>query len=216
MRTTLVATSSAFSAGIAGGLAEPQVRDAGLPKRDAVASSGTAVLSGVLTTGATSPQPVRRATIRLSGASIPSARLAGTDDEGKFVFDALPAGSYTLSATKPGYVLTFYGSRHPGRGPGVPVAIVDGQRANVALTIVTGAVITGTITDPRGMPAPNVAVTAVGLSPQGTSATTLRGVTDDRGTYRLFGLAPGDYLISAVRRVSMVVAGRGAVGDIAG
>src|SRR5262245_6996603 len=166
---------------------------AALPQRSAVAPSGTAVLSGVLTSTAAAAQPVRHATVRLSGANGTSTRVAGTDDDGKFVFDALPAGSYTLSAIKPGYVQTFYGSRQPGRGPGVPVAVADGQRATLTLTIAPGAVITGTILDVRGLPAPNVPVAAVGLGSRGAGLAPTRGVTDDRGMYRLFGLAPGDY-----------------------
>jgi carboxypeptidase family protein len=156
------------------------------------------VLTGVLMTDAVPPQPVRRATIRLAVQSGVGTRLAGTDDEGKFRFDALPAGSYTLSATKPGYVQTFHGSKHPGRGPGVPVALADGQQVSVTLRIVPGAVITGTITDSRGNPAPNVQVAVIAVSAGGTSNTPVRGSTDDRGMYRVFGLAPGDYLVSAL------------------
>ena len=188
------------------------VAQAGLPPRGAVAPSGTAVLSGLVTTGAASPQPARHVTIRLSSANSPGVRVAGTDDEGRFVFDALPAGTYTVAATKPGYVQTFYGSRHPGRGPGVPVAVADGQRVSVAIQIVPGAVITGTIVDARGTPAPNVPVAVVAVN-----ATTVRGVTDDRGVYRVFGLSPGEYVVTALPRVGSGAGGRGTViGEIAG
>jgi len=188
------------------------VAQAGLPPRGAVAPAGTAVLFGVVTSGAASPQPVRHVTIRLSSANSPSVRVAGTDDEGKFAFDALPAGTYTVSAMKPGYVQTFYGSRHPGRGPGVPVAVADGQRVSVAIQIVPGAVITGTIVDARGTAAPNVPVAVVAVG-----ATTVRGVTDDRGAYRVFGLAPGEYVVTALPRVGSGAGGRGtAAGEIAG
>jgi len=188
---------------------------AGLPPRGAVAPSGTAVLSGVLTSATASTQPVRHATLRLSGANGASTRVAGTDDDGQFVFDALPAGNYTLSATKPGYVQTFYGSRKPGRGPGVPVAVKDGERATLTLTIAPGAVIAGTITDVRGLPASNVAVAAVGIGSRDAGLAPTRGVTDDRGMYRLFGLAPGDYVVSAIPRVGPG-AGRGAIGETTG
>jgi hypothetical protein len=193
-----VAASIAVAVAAVVTLAQTQVRDGPLPQRGAVAPSGTGVLTGVLMADAAPPQPVRRATIRLSVQSGVGTRLAGTDDEGKFRFDALPAGTFTLSATKPGYVQTFHGSKHPGRGPGVPVAVADGQQVSVTLKIVPGAVITGTITDSRGNPAPNVQVAVVAVSAGGTSNTPVRGSTDDRGMYRVFGLAPGDYLVSAL------------------
>lgn len=160
-------------------------------------ASATAELSGTLTTDATPPQPVRRATVRLSGGG-PSVRVVGTDDQGRFRFAALPAASYTLSATKPGFVTVFHGEKRPGRGPGVPVAIAAGQRASVSLTMHPGAAITGTITDARGNPMSSVPVLAVEVRPKGASTgAPARATTDDRGVYRIFGLAPGDYVVSA-------------------
>ncbi len=206
MRLALIA--SLVVAAVAATRAGTQVRDAGVSPRATIAPAGTGVLSGVLTTGTSSPQPVRRATMRLSGGSLVSARLVGTDDEGRFVFDALPAGSYTLSATKPGYVDAFYGSTRPGKGPGVPIAVADGQRVDVALTIAAGAVITGAITDARGRAVPDMPIAIVAVGAPGARMTPLRGVTDDRGIYRLFGLAPGDYLVSALPRPGAADAGR--------
>ncbi len=55
-----------------------------------------------------------------------------TDDAGRFTFSALPASNFSLWATKPGYVTTYYGGRRPGRGPGVPIALADGQRVSAS------------------------------------------------------------------------------------
>lgn len=173
------------------------------------APSATALLSGTLLTEGATPQPVRRAAVRLAGADGTSVRLAGTDDQGRFVFPDLAAGTFTLSATKIGYVQAFHGSRRPGRGPGVPVAIADGQRVDVTFRMLPGAVITGTIRDSRGTPVPSVPVTAVEVRRAGAVvAPPARATTDDRGVYRIFGLAPGDYVISAVPRLGV---GRGAI-----
>ena len=159
----------------------------------------TGVLQGLVITDTPAPRPVRRATVRLSGAG-PTTRLVGTDDEGRFLFDGLPAGSFTLSVTKPGYVQTFYGSKHPGRGPGMLIALADGGREDVTVKILPGAAITGVLTDVAGRPAPSVPVIAVAL--RATPATPpASATTDDRGVYRIYGLAPGDYLVSAVPRV---------------
>jgi hypothetical protein len=178
-----------------------------LTANQAPALIGTAVLTGTLVTDSVTPQPVRRATVRLAGAPGTSARAVGTDDGGRFTFTALPAGSFTLSALKPGFVTTFHGSKHPGRGPGVPIAIADGARMDVTLPILPGAAITGSITDVLGNPTPGVTVAAVDLRPV-APAPPVRVTSDDRGVYRIFGLAPGDYLVSALPRLVPTSAGR--------
>jgi hypothetical protein len=160
--------------------------------------SGTAILTGTVITDSPSPQPVRHATVRLAGPAGMSARLVGTDDEGKFEFAALPAASYSVSASKIGSVTTFYGAKRPGRGPGVPVALLDGERASVVLKLLPGAVITGTIADQHGRPAAGVPVLAVDT--RADAAAPARALTDDRGVYRIYGLAPGDYVVSAIPR----------------
>ena len=101
--------------------------------------------------------------------------------------------------------------RHePGRGPGVPVAVADGQKVDVAIRLLPGAVITGVITDGRGTPAPGVTVAAVETRLSGgTPPAPMRVVTDDRGVYRIFGLAPGEYLVSALPQLGPASASRG-------
>ena len=131
-------------------------------------------------------------------ARVSSVRTTTADS----LFGELPAGSFTLSASKPGFVETFYGSKHPGRGPGVRIAVTSGQRVEISLKILPGAVITGVVSDSRGYPISGVAVQAVELRGQGrVSDSAVRAVSDDRGMYRLFGLAPGDYVISANPRL---------------
>jgi len=186
-----------------------QVRDAGAQK--AVAPIGSGILAGQVLTDTANPQPARRVAVKLEGEPGTSVRLVGTDDEGRFVFDRLPAGRFTLSATKPGYVPVFHGAKHPGRGPGIPVAVVDGARVDVTLRLLPGGVITGTITDAHGRPARGISVAAVELR-QGTGAAPVpaRTVTDDLGVYRIFSLPPGAYAVSAIPRLVPASEGRGA------
>ncbi len=133
----------------------PQVRDAG--RGPAVVE--TANVSGTLVTDEATPRPVRRATMTLGG--VPGyGRVTVTDNAGHFAFAGLPAGRFTLAAARPGYVTGTYGVRRPGR-PGVPIAVGDGQHVDITMTIVRGAVITGTIVDPHGRPMPNVRVEAL-------------------------------------------------------
>ena len=188
-------------------LAAWQARDPNAQSPVAPGASG--VVTGLVVTDTADPQPVRRATVRLTGAGS-TARIVGSDDEGRFRFDRLPPGRFTLSAAKAGFVVTFHGSTQPGRGPGVPVAVTDGHTTDVTIRLLPGAVMSGVIRDERGTPAPGVTVTAVETRPSsGASSAPMRVVTDDRGMYRIFGLAPGEYPLTALPQLVPASEGRG-------
>jgi protocatechuate 3,4-dioxygenase beta subunit len=127
-----------------------------------------------------------------------------TDDTGKFVFIALPAGRYSLSASKPGHVPVSYGQRRPGPGrPGTQIQLADGQKLQVNLQIPRGGVITGMVLDENGEAIPGTQVRALRYAMQ-SGARVLQqggvGSTDDRGIYRIYGLQPGEYIIAATPR----------------
>lgn len=185
-----------------------QSRDTGVQTAANVAASG--VLVGSVVTDTTSLQPVRRAMVRLTGESAATSRVVGTDDDGRFVFDRLPAGTYTVSATKAGLVRSFHGSTRPGVGPGVPVAVGNGEKVDVTIRLLPGAVVTGVVTNPRGQPVQGITVTAVNAGLSGSAPPSpVRVVTDDRGVYRVFGLAPGEYVVFALPEIVPAPYGRG-------
>jgi hypothetical protein len=158
--------------------------------------SGTVVVMG-------SGQPARRARVNLSGGSeVGGGRSATTDDNGSFTFTALPEGRFTLSASKAGYVSATYGQRSPGR-PGTPIQLGDGQKMDVKLTMARGGVITGIVLDEHGEAIPNTPVRVLRFVMPGGQRTLQNAgqdQTDDRGMYRIFGLQPGEYLVSATPR----------------
>ena len=136
----------------------------------------------------------------LSGDAIGGARTVVTADDGSFVFDELPAGTYDLSAAKDAYVTTNDGAPRAG-APGRAFDVAAGARRRVVLRLPRGAVITGTILDPDGEPVQGVSVAALGRRttvpfPQYRESGSAALPTDDRGTYRIFGLPAGDYLIA--------------------
>jgi hypothetical protein len=178
------------------------VRDA--PRLSAV---GTAIITGTIVSSDSSARPVRRVSVSLNAASTgPSApRMATTDDQGRFAFAHLPAGNYSaLYAVKPGYVRVAYGEKRPG-GMGIPITLTEGQRLSVTMKLIKGGVITGAIVDDTGRPAENVQVMANQIrvvngerqAAMSAASGYGYGFTDDRGIYRMFGLAPGDYLVAA-------------------
>src|SRR5688572_4049710 len=143
--------SPAFSSGQRQPLPPRDARPAGLPLPE-----GTATLSGSVTLAA-SGQPARGARVTATGHDNGPSRTGETDGLGRFTFANLPAGRYSLSASKPGHVTGSYGQSRPGR-PGTPIQLADGQRFDARLTIHKGGVLTGTILDEHGEPVPNTQV----------------------------------------------------------
>ena len=163
---------------------------------------GTGEISGVVVVlGGGSP--VRRAQVTLSGQELRGNRTAVTDEQGRFAFQVLPAGRFTLTASKPGHVNVSYGAKRPGR-PGTPIQLTDGQRLEkLAIALPRGAVITGVVVDEHGEPAPGTQVRALRYVLQtGERALNFSGqdLTDDRGIYRIHSLQPGEYVLSAIPR----------------
>lgn len=199
----MVRLAAAAAALVVGGfpLAQQPPRDA---PRDA--RTGTALISGVVLSDDAQPRRLRRARVTLGGAELPGPRTAITNDDGAFSFERLPAGRYTVHAAKDAYVTMHYGAARPER-PGAAIALRDRETQQIVLRLPRSAVITGTITDVDGQPAAGVTVTAGSyryvpaagerrLGPAGAGSAT----TDDRGVYRIYGLAPGEYFVAALVR----------------
>lgn len=186
----------------------PDLPPGGLPPpaRDFSAeATGTSVLSGTVMAADASGRPVRRATVRILGSGLPGGRLLMTDEQGRFTFTGLPAGSYSLSVQKPGWVVGYYGSREPWTSPGTPVVVGEGQvLAGLDVRLAPGAVISGRIYDQFGKPQAGARVTALerrryGGQDQMARARSSSGLTttDDRGEYRIYGLPPGEFYVAA-------------------
>jgi hypothetical protein len=138
----------------------------------------------------------------LNGPNLAGGRTATTDNQGRFTFDALPAGRYFVSVSKAGYVMTSYGQRRV-RGPGVGIPLADRESRSIAMQLSRGGVITGTVFDERGDPAINTNIRAMRFSMvNGQRRLQQNGgaVSDDRGIYRLHSLEPGDYIVCAASR----------------
>jgi protocatechuate 3,4-dioxygenase beta subunit len=124
-----------------------------------------------------------------------------TTSDGRFLFENLKPGTYSLKAGLGGYVTAEYGQRGPN-GRGMNVALKAGQKMQgISLTMTPGGTITGHVVDANGDPLGRALVQAQKLAytEQGRSLVTVQAVsTDDKGEYRLYWLPPGQYYISAV------------------
>lgn len=175
---------------------------------------GTAIIRGTVIAAVTGA-PIRRAQVRAMAMDASGGGgVTSTDGEGRFEIRELPAGRYSLMAQKGGFVSGQYGQRRPGE-QGTPIELVDAQTAEkVNFSLARGGVIAGRILDDGGEPVSGTQVTAVRyvfmgggrrLMPAGAEGSNDR--TDDQGGFRLFGLPPGDYYVSAVSRSMIMMTG---------
>ena len=165
--------------------------------------AGTSVIRGTVTSDA--GVPVRRAQIRANVGGMPGSRATTTDGEGRFELRDLPAGRWTVSASKPGFVTQRYGQRRPFETVS-PLELGDGQRAVANFALLRGGVITGRVQDDLGDPVANVRVMVQRRQMiDGRRRMVNLGVTDetdDTGAFRLYGLAPGEYYVSGILRAN--------------
>lgn len=189
---------------------DPQQR----PARDnQPPSAGTASIAGTIVSDTQPARPLRRAIVTLLTPDNSFGRTTVTDDGGRFEFAALPAGKFAINASKPGWSSMAYGARRSGR-PGTSVQIDEAQRLTISIRLPKAAVITGTVLDPNGQPTAGVIVRAMRYSYAGSGGERRllqSGVTvgpDERGVYRIYGLAPGDYLVNASSRSGFFTEGR--------
>ena len=174
------------------------------PPRDArEAPTGTSVIRGRVVAADTGA-PIRRVQVRAMSGELRTSRLASTDAQGRFELRDLPAGRWDLSTSKAGFVTLRFGQRRPFES-GRPIEVGEGETmAKADLALPRGGVVTGRVTDEFGDPVANARVMVMRYqSFQGTRRLVPTGFgdeTDDTGAYRLYGLAPGDYYVSATLR----------------
>jgi len=163
--------------------------------------------------------PVRRAQVRIMGQDIGS-KTAMTDAEGRYEFRDLPAGRFNLSAAKAGYVTIQYGQTRPFES-GKPIDLSEGQLMDKAdISMPRGSAISGRVVDEFGDPVADAIINAMRsvwsggkrrLQPTGRTA-----MTNDLGQFRIYGLSPGDYYVSATSRLGEMMAMEFAMANVMG
>ncbi len=157
-------------------------------------------VQGQVLHGATG-EPLRKAQVvlrRLDGREAPYA--TPTDGAGKFSLVAVEPGKYRLSAERNGFIRQDYGQKAPER-PGTIVSLDPGQEMkDIVFRLFPAGVISGRVLNEDGERMPNVRVQLERyryvngrrqLTPVNSAST------NDLGEYRMFGLSPGRYYVSA-------------------
>lgn len=129
----------------------------------------------------------------------PTVAQTTTDADGRYRLSDLAAGNYAVQPRAPAYIASgnnsFFGAQKS-------VKLEAGETVNdVDFTLVRGGVITGRVIDAEGKP---LISEQIRLSPADENkytgslgALAFRFRTDDRGIYRLYGVPPGRYVVSA-------------------
>lgn len=158
----------------------------------------TSSISGRVTTADTGA-PIRGAEVRLS-IDGRFSRLATTDDEGRYEMRNLPAGTYKLIVSKSGFITLEYGQRRPFESAST-IEIREGDSATGNVALIRGGAIFGRVLDEFGDPSIGTRVQVMRIrSESGGRRMVPVGagdLTDDTGAFRLYGLPPGDYYVSA-------------------
>jgi hypothetical protein len=164
------------------------------PQPAAAPQTGTGLLMGQVVDSEGTP---------MSGAIVTATggRRVLTTASGRFVFFDLPKGSYSIAATKGGYLQGAPGRMRPG-GPSQFLELADGERVgNIRITLWRQGSISGTLYDDAGEPLTGVPIWSLIRSYSTGRAKWLDGpsaTTDDRGLYRLVNLSPGEYALCVV------------------
>jgi hypothetical protein len=135
------------------------------PPRDAqpapvLGEKGTGAISGRVLSA--SGRPLEGARVRALRNGL-TPRGAPTDAQGRFTIAQLAAGSYTLDASRTGYVTIQYGQERAAQ-PGKSVLVRDEETtAGADVVLPRGTAVSGTIVDEHGEPLQGVNVRAMQL-----------------------------------------------------
>jgi protocatechuate 3,4-dioxygenase beta subunit len=141
-----------------------------------------------------------------SGAApVKGSYSATTDAAGKYAFENVEPGTYSLSVQRQGFLNQRYGARGP-TSSGTPLTVTAGQvLKDLLIKLTPQGAISGRVLDDEGEPVQNVSVQA--LTERTMTAgkrafvpTVGGGSTNDRGEYRIANVPPGKYILSASPR----------------
>ena len=147
------------------------------------------------------PQPGREKMEWMTGQV-----AAAVDAEGRFEFPDVRAGSYRIVATPVQTAMRYVQGFYPEAVPDGPRSfrVSAGQApAEIVVLLPRGAAISGRVVDEHGAPQSYVSVNVRESRAGGRThapagfAASLGARTDDNGSFRLFGLQAGEYIVVA-------------------
>ena len=137
-------------------------------------------------------EPIRKALVQIYTGQ---RRMTFSGDDGRFQLEGIPAGSYSVTAQKPGY----FSQQELLRGGAPPVEV--GPKSSSAIVKLTPeSILSGKVTSTDGAPLEHVSLHLNYIEiREGRRRSDFKGIamTDEDGRYRFANLRPGNYYLSA-------------------
>ena len=174
---------------------------AALVAAQAPAASAAHISGRVLVEGANTPLADARVMLtpmhRPGGLFFPPAEVT-TDQDGRYVFEAVAPGTYQLEAQHTGF------AQNTNVATLQEITLAAGEALDsVDISLQRGGAIAGRIVDSSGAPLSDLRVMAlrpIGRAGVGSQLAPAGGQqTNDLGEFRVYGLAAGTYYIAAIR-----------------
>lgn len=170
-----------------------------MPDAPSEATEATCTISGTVVRKLDGA-PLKGATVWLGSDENREPIAATTAADGRFELRNVAAGRYTLVVRRNGYVDAQYGQKKPS-DPGSTLTLRPGQKVvDIVFKLGRTGVITGRISDEDGEPMQGIRVNAVReayINGKMRLQSSDERESNDLGEFRLFGLPPGRYVISA-------------------
>ena len=153
-----------------------------------------------------SRRPLRRVQVTIYD---PAARnntrhlLAWTDGRGEFQIKDVPVGKYFVVVRAPGIITSGAGDSDEAQRDRTSVTVDGTSKPDVVVRVKRGGAISGKITYADGDPAINASIRILRKKDGKWTPVYIglgsddRVLTDERGVYRVSGLAPAEYLVGA-------------------
>ena len=169
---------------------------------------GTAAIRGRLTRG--DGLAVPRASVTALPQRTPgdprtnfAPKSTTTDEDGRYEFTGLLRGSYRIRANKPGFNSAFFGDQLGGNQGSIVDVGENQTRSQIDFVLPRHGTIVGQVVDDFGDPVEGALMSVWQIRFQagrrrlvGVNGAATRA-TDDLGHYRIFGLPPGQYVVTA-------------------
>ena len=185
--------------------AQAATMEQGVPARDRplAADTATGSLRGLIV-AADTQLPLRRAVVEVTSADGSTKRATVSDSDGAYDVNGLPSGRYAVLASKPGYVSLSYGQRQPRQMSKVVTLGARQVVEHLDIAMPLASAFAGSIVDEFGEPVAHVSVQALQVRTingrRQVVAVGSSALTADVGEFRIWGLMPGDYYLSASLR----------------
>lgn len=200
-RLACVAPLLAATCIVVGLYATPQL--ASQPRRETRASESArnGVIRGQVVDAETG-RGIPRATLQLTGGRLNGSADEITDEDGLFEFTGVPAGRYTIQASKPTYSSAQVPEARLGRRSKPLDLSPSSTLDRITIRLHRASAVTGRVVDQFGEPVPDVRVWVRPFPSSRprtlTSPMRMHARTNDIGEYRLAPIAPGSYLLVAL------------------